>query len=393
MKIRLVLLFALLLLVSGCFQRSVKIGVALPLSGASTPRGQEILNAVMLAVEDVNQYGGVQGRKVELVMEDDSDSPEAGRKAAQSLIRRDVIGVVGHYSSDVTLAALPLYIEAETALVSASVSLSRIPAEGETFFRTLGSNALQAEAAARFIQASGFTRIAIVRNPSLYGRDLSERLQFSLKSAKVQQLLLEDGGAAIDQLKNYLPELVFYAGGYQDASRFWARLRETGLQPALMGGNTLHDSEFIRLLGLSAIREVWLTSGKHPPEAFLKRYRQRFGRPGPFSAYAYDAARLLLSAAEQAKTLNAASVRAELAGRQLYQGLTGAILLEPFAAAKAGSMAGFSVLAISPQGQFVPAVPLRPLYGSSGQTAGSWARTALSSAAGVKKPKAEARQP
>lgn len=364
---------ASLLCLSGCFEQKLKIGVALPLSGKSTPRGQEILNAVLMAVDDVNRYGGVKGHKVEVEIQDDRDTPVQGRQAAQALIAKQVLGVVGHYSSDVTLSVLPLYSSAKTALVSPSVSLSRIPSEGSIFFRTLGSNVQQAGAAAGFIHSSGFRRVAIVHNASLYGQDLSECLITSLKEyPDIQLQLLEDDNDSLDRIKRHLPELIFYAGGYQDAAQFLQKLRDNGLQQAFMGGNTLSDSEFIRQAGLSQSRQIWITAGGNPPEDFFIRYRQRFGQPGPFTAYGYDAARLLLSAADQAKTLDAEGVRAELARRNFYQGITGPILLEP--GNRATSRSGFGILEITPEGKFVAAQPIKPLFGKEGQKTGLLAR-------------------
>lgn len=357
-----------LLCLSGCFEQKLKIGVALPLSGKSTPRGQEILNAVLMAVDDVNRYGGVKGHKVEVEIQDDRDTPVQGRQAAQALISKQVLGVVGHYSSDVTLSVLPLYSSAKTALVSPSVSLSRIPSEGSVFFRTLGSNVQQAGAAASFIHSSGFRRVAIVHNASLYGQDLSECLIASLKEyPDIQLRLLEDDNDGLERIKRHLPELIFYAGGYQDAAQFLQKLRDNGLPQAFMGGNTLSDSEFIRQAGLSS-RQIWLTAGGNPPADFFTRYRQRFGQPGPFTAYGYDAARLLLSAADQAKTLDAEGVRAELARRNFYQGITGPILLEP--GNRATSRSSFGILEITPEGKFVAAQPIKPLFGKEGHKTG-----------------------
>lgn len=364
------------LTLSGCFQQSVKIGVALPLSGKSTPRGQEILNAVLLAVEDVNHYGGVQGHRVELMIQDDQDSPVPGRQAAEALIHAHVLGVVGHYSSDVTLSALPLYQEAHMALVSPAVSLSRIPSEGQYFFRTLGSNVQQAQAAAKFLHTSGFRRIAVVHNASLYGQDLAECLRTSLQAfPDVGFLSLADKAESFDRLKRLMPELVFYAGGYQDAAQFLQKMRENGLSSDFMGGNTLSDSEFVRLTGLAQNREIWTTAGRRPPEGFVNRYTQRFGPPGPFTMYAYDAARLLLSAANQATDLNAEGVQSELAHRRVYQGLSGPILLAPGQPARQPN--DYGILAITSEGKFVDAQPLQPRFGKAGLRFGSYAHTAV----------------
>ncbi len=377
LKPYLLLLLSLnILLLTGCFNRSVKLGVALPLSGSGTPRGQEILNGVLLAVEDVNRHGGVQGKQVEVIYEDDQDAPTTGQKAASALIDKGVIGVVGHYSSDVTLAVLPQYREAHTALVSPSVALSKIPDEGEVFFRTIDSNVQQARAAVSFIQTSGFTRVAVVRNASLYGQDLSQSFQASLKAFPgIKTLALEDKADSFERLRRYLPELIFYAGGYQDAAQFLLRLREAGIQTSFMGGNTLYDPEFIRLTGLSQAKDVWIASSGQAPPDFYERYRKRFGRPGPFSAYGYDAARLLLSAADQSKRLEPEAVRAELAGRTFYHGLTGAILLEPNARSAGHDEIG--ILTIGSDGNFVSAEPIEPLFSSAGKQAGTWAKAFL----------------
>lgn len=373
------LLLALLVAVlSGCSIRPLKLGVALPLSGAGTARGQEILNAVMLAVDDVNKAGGIKGRKVELAIQDDRDLPEQGRSAAQKLIDQDVIGVIGHYSSDVTLEALPVYVEAQTALISPSVTLSKVPHEGQFFFRTIGDNRLQTETVAQFIRTGQYQRVAVVSNSSLFGKDLAETLMQTLQKETGPTLkLYEDQPALIDTLLKELPELVFYAGGYRDAALFLQRLREKSSTIDFVGGNSLHDPEFIRLAGMVNIQRSWIISDVSPLDSdFASRYQQRFGQPGLFSPYAYDATRLLLQAAEGARGKPVAVTEA-LRRMASYEGLTGTMTVNPGLGATASQ--SYEMLSISSQGSFELFYPeaSAPRFGAVGQIAGTWARTAL----------------
>lgn len=348
----------------------------MPLSGAGTTRGQEILNAVMLAVEDVNKAGGVKGRKVELAIQDDRDLPQQGRQAAEKLIAQNVIGVIGHYSSDVTLEALPAYVAAQTALISPSVTLSKVPHEGQFFFRTIGNNRLQTEAAAEFIRSAQYQRVAIVSNRSLFGKDLAETLVQTLKTETGLQLQqYEDHPEVLPEVLSELPELVFYAGGYRDGALFLQRLREKSRVIDFMGGNSLHDPEFIRLAGLVNTQKSWIISDIPPPDAdFDSRYRQRFGQPGMFSPYAYDATRLLLQAAEGAKGRPEAVTEA-LRRMPSYEGLTGAIAVNPGLGAPVSQ--AYEILSISPQGSFDLFALQPPRFGSAGQIMGTWARSAL----------------
>lgn len=367
-----------LLLLSACAPRSIKIGVAVPLRGSGTNRGQEILNAVLLAAEDVNRAGGIKGRKVEVLVQDDRDLPEQGRAAAENLIKQHVLGVIGHYSSDVTLATLPQYLKAHTALISPSVSLSQVPEEGRYFFRTQPDNRAQAQAAAKFIHFSAYQRVALVHNGSVYGKDLAHELELALRpypGIQVQEYADQAQRDFMTEILKPIPELVFYAGGYRDAALFLQRLHEAGSQAEFMGGNTLYDTEFIRLAGLVHADKVWVVSKYYSEKApFYATYRQRFGPPGLMAAYAYDAAGLLLKAVAASEKLQPEQVALSLRHLAEYQGVTGKILLHKSSTERAGEQ---SILGISEQGDFTPLEGQKPLFVAAGQVAGAWAQASL----------------
>lgn len=345
---------------SSCWKRELKIGLAMPLSGASTPRGQEILNAVLLAIEETNQKGGVKGHPLELITQDDQDSAQLAPKSAETLVQKGVVGVIGHYSSDASLAALSTYIAAGIPLISPSVSLSNMPSEGRIFFRTGGHNLQQAQTAAEFIHASGFKRIAIVRNRSVYAKELAGHLESALKHyADTQAFQYQDEAELWNSFQLFQPELVFYAGGYQDASQFLLHMRDHNSYAQFMGGHTLEDDEFIRIAGVQQVKGSWVLS-RHQGEAeFIQKYQQRFGRPGPYSASAFEATQLLIKALETSPDFEPEDIQDALAKLQKQQ-----------------KQAPFYISEISDKGQFQPAPVLTQAYAQSGSRLGAKARLA-----------------
>ena len=362
-----------------CSPRVIKIGVAVPLSGSGTSRGQEILNAVLLAVEEVNLKGGIKGRKLKLVVQDDKDVPEQGVAAADALLKAGVLGVIGHYSSDVTLAALPRYVGAKTSLISPSVALSKVSEEGRYFFRTLPNNTVQAKVAAEFIHLSDFQRVSIIDNGSIYGKDLALELQAALKkypAIQVGEFSEEPGAEFVRKVINTVPELVFYAGGYRDSALFLQRMHEAGSLAEFMGGNALYDKEFIRLAGLVHIDKVWLVGNQKSPEnAFYTSYQQRFGPPGFLAEYAYDAAHLLFMAVEKSARLQPGMVSEVLQNSTHFKGVSGEIALSQHL--PSNRVPGQSILSITEAGEFDGYIQKDPLSSSAGQVVGAWANAGL----------------
>ncbi len=260
-----------------------------------------MLNAVVLAIEEKNQAGGVQGKKITLRIEDDRDEPERAIQLAQNMVDSNVLAVIGHYSSSTTRSALPTYTAANLPLLSPSVALSQIPGEGRTFFRVIHNNAVEAAAAAHWIKEQNFGNVAIVHNQSTYGKNLAEELQQKLPpSLNVQ--LLSDTKEDTETLMNRLPEVLFYAGGYQSAAAYLSNLRARDIHMPWIGPRTLKDRDLIRLLGadLAQSGQVVAPPNSKASETFEALYASRFGKPGPFAYSTYETLQALFAALESA---------------------------------------------------------------------------------------------
>src|SRR5438477_2253353 len=143
---------------------SIRIGTLTPLTGAGGPYGPVMVKAVKAVVDQVNAAGGVLGRKIELVSEDDQTNPEAGVRAARKLIDVDkVSAILGTWASSVTTAVAPLCWESKTFLttVSGSDTITLLPHQGY-LVRTQPNTQLQGKKFAEFMAAQGSRRVAIL---------------------------------------------------------------------------------------------------------------------------------------------------------------------------------------------------------------------------------------
>src|SRR5579871_243321 len=141
----------------------IRIGTLTPLTGAGGPYGPSMVKAVNAVVDEVNAAGGVLGRKIEIVSEDDQTNPEAGVRAARKLIDVDkVSAILGTWASAVTTAVAPLCWESKTVLctTSGADSITQLPHQGYVF-RTQPNTTLQGRKFGEFCVAQGCKRIAL----------------------------------------------------------------------------------------------------------------------------------------------------------------------------------------------------------------------------------------
>ncbi|MBN8754734.1 MULTISPECIES: ABC transporter substrate-binding protein [Variovorax] len=114
----------------------IRIGILIPLTGATSQFGATMSRAAQIAAEEVNAAGGVNGRRLEVVIEDDQSNPEAAVRAARKLIDVDrVVAIGGSYASSVTSAIAPLCWESKTVLATSSGadSITKLPHQGYVF--------------------------------------------------------------------------------------------------------------------------------------------------------------------------------------------------------------------------------------------------------------------
>jgi branched-chain amino acid transport system substrate-binding protein len=330
----------------------VKIAVAVPLTGNVAAAGDDIKAAVRMMVDATNAAGGVGGAKVELVSFDDLCEPREAALVAASIVRDpDIVGVIGHMCSSAHLAALPAYVREGVPVISPTATSVVIAArnrdeQGKVWsFRTVYRDDFQGKFLAKYMaKVMGLGKAALLYENTDYGLGLKKAF---LKQAGRRHLALVaveaykkgdlDFTALLTKIKAAGPQGLFIAGNYAEGALIASQAASVGLAVPKFGADALDNPDYIRLAGPAA-EDTYLTApalDETPGSAggrFVAAFAQRFGRqPSWMSAYAYDAAGVLLSAVAKAGP-DRDKVRAALAAMtgpgSAYAGIAGPIFFD-----------------------------------------------------------------
>jgi ABC-type branched-subunit amino acid transport system substrate-binding protein len=200
----------------------LKFGILTPLTGAGGQDGPRMLKAMQAVIDEVNKGGGVLGRKIDIIVEDDQTNPEAAVRAARKLIEFNKVPVImGTWASAVTSAVAPVCWESKTFLctVSGADSITLLPHQG-FIIRTQPNSALQGTSHAEFIAGLGKKKIAVIGIQAPFALSTKERLDAVLKNKGgnvVSHVIYEKDKATyrseIDQAMRSEPDFL-YLNGY-----------------------------------------------------------------------------------------------------------------------------------------------------------------------------------
>lgn len=310
----------------------IKIGLVAPFEGLYRPIGYQALAAAKLAVRQHNDAGGANGYLIEVVaLNDNQDAAVAAQRAREMVVDPDIMGVIGHFGSQTTLAALPVYRQAGLALVVPGATAVEVASKdySQTFRLGADCSLLGASAAHYAVRERGAMRLAVIRGEEdLVSSfvDMAEEY-----GAVIVADLDTDDQALLTSLAKTRPEIIFFGGGALDAGELLPRLRGAAIAAPLLGGSALDSAYLVQVAEGAAEGTTYVTSA--PPvqdQGFVDAYTALSGAlPGPRAALVYDATRLLLNALQDAVEAEGKPTRhgvvAALSQGQQYQGLTGRI--------------------------------------------------------------------
>lgn len=329
----LVVLMLAVALLSGCEKKAetVKIGVAGPMTGPEAKMGSDFKNAVTQAVEEWNAQGGVLGKKIELAVGDDQSDPKQAVSVANKLVNDGVVAVVGHFNSSCSIPASDVYSRAGVPMITPGSTNPQLTERGHrSVFRVCGRDDQQGLVGAAFVTRKlNLKKVAILHDKTTYGQGLAEEFRKNLGSA-VQTTYFggitkgdKDFKTVLTSVKQGGPELIFFGGIYPEGGLLVKQAREISLSVPFMSGDGCIDPKFIEIAGAAAVEGTFLTFGPDPnniPAAkdFLAKYKARYGEPGPYSIYAYDAVTALLQAMKAAGTAKGEAVTEKLHSAEFH---------------------------------------------------------------------------
>ncbi len=313
-------------LVSPAFSaETIKIGVGGAHSGELASYGVPTLNAARLVAEEFNAKGGLLGKQVEIVAADDQCKPELASNAATSLISNDVVGVVGMICTGATMAALPIFNEANIVAISPSATAPVLTlGEGnDIFFRTIGHDFTQAQISAKFIgeQVKPKT-IAFLHDNGEYGKGFADSVKENIENnyKDIEVVLYEavtpgasDYSAVVRKLRREGADFLVWGGYLPEGSKIVNNIVELELDIPLLGPDGLKDPNFISTAGEAS--EGSYASGPADTSASplskkaFESHQAKYGStPGAFFDNGYAAAHALMSAIEAANSTETAKI-------------------------------------------------------------------------------------
>jgi len=341
--------FAAALTLGGCgggdSGDTIKIGEFASLTGATASFGTSSHNGSIMVIDAANASGGVLGKKIKLITQDDQSKPGEAATAVRKLISRDrVVALIGEIASSRSLEAGPIAQQSKIPMVSPGSTNPNVTKVGDYIFRVCFIDPFQGTVMAKFTLSSlKKTRVAVltdVRQDYSVGlaqfyKDYLTKNGGTIVSEQSYSSGDQDFKAQLTSIKGANPEVLFVPGYYNEVGLIARQARELGITVPMLGGDGW-DSPTLTQIGGAALENTFFSNhfsveDKNPViQDFVCTYRERFKKdPDGMAALGYDAAKVLLDAMTRAGTTEPAKVRDALAATVDFQGVTGKISIDP----------------------------------------------------------------
>lgn len=294
-------------------KKTIRVGFSAQLTGVQSELGVQERNGVQMAMEEINAAGGIAGRPIELIVQDDLGTPEGARAADHELIKADVVAIIGHATSAQTMAGLPVINAAHVVMLSPTATTPELSGRDDYFFRISYSLKDRALAMAQHIyQGRRITRIAVIcdTDNTAYSKAFQEAFAGKFQSlggqltgeADFSSKSQPDFIPLVAQLHASNPDGLLIIAADIDTAFIAQRTRLMGWQIPLFTSawaqtQTLISNGGQAVEGLEI--EIANTHNDQAPDYldFKTRYQSRFGRAPSFgAALGYEAAGVLAAA-------------------------------------------------------------------------------------------------
>lgn len=316
----------------------IVVGMYGSLTGDGASFGQSSREGTELAVDEVNNAGGLLGgRKIKLLVEDDQSKPEEASNAVTKLVTQDkVVAVLGEVASRRSLAAAPICQKYMVPMISPSSTNERVTQVGDYIFRVCFIDPFQGEVLAKFayndLKARKVAVLKDIQQDYSVGLTDSIAKHFTALGGQVLDPVSYSTGdadfkAILTQVRSQKPDAVFVTGYYPEAAIIARQARELGMKMPLLGGDGWVGDALKN--GREALNNSFISnhySGDNPDpvvQNFVKAYRAKFNRePDAIAALAYDAVKVLAEAITRSKSTEGPKLRDALATADV-PGVTG----------------------------------------------------------------------
>jgi branched-chain amino acid transport system substrate-binding protein len=317
----------------------VRIGVFMSLTGTTANFGISSVNGIKMAADEINTAGGINGKQIELLVQDDrSDASEAATIVTKFVTQDQVHAILGEVASSRSIAAAPIAQNAKIPMLTPSSTNPEVTKKGDFIFRSCFIDPVQGAAIAQFAARTlNAKRAAImVDRKNDYSTGLEKvinetftRMGGQIVATQSYQEGDQDFNAQLTSLKGANPEVIFVPGYYNDVGLIAKQARDKGITVPLVGGDGW-DSTQLYAIGGTALDGSFFTNHYSPfdtdpkVQKFVNDYKARYNSsPDALAATAYDAAKIMFDAIKRANSLDGTAIRNALAATYEFPGVTG----------------------------------------------------------------------
>ena len=307
-------------------QGDIPIAAIGPMTGQYASFGQQFKHGAEMAVADINAAGGVNGKKLTLVVEDDACDPKQAVAAAGKLAARKVRLVAGHFCSGSSIPASKVYADEGIIQISPASTNPKLTDEraGPSIFRVCGRDDQQGSVAGKYL-ADKFKgkKVAILHDKTTYGKGLADETQKAMNAAGLKEVLYEaytagekDYRALVTKLKSANVDVIFLGGYHTEGGLIVRQMREQGMKTTLVGGDALMTQQYWQITGEAGAGTLMTFSPDPRKSAAAKdvvaRFKAKNIDPEGYVLYTYAAIQAWAQAASAVKSEDTKAVTAEL---------------------------------------------------------------------------------
>lgn len=330
-------------------ENEIKIGVNYELSGGVATYGQSSVEGIELAVKQINDAGGVDGKKIALVKYDNKSEPSEATTLANKLIDQDkVVAILGPATSGSFKSQIPVAEKNKVPVASGSATDDDVTVDAsgvkEYAFRICFTDTYQGTGMANYALSnlSKKKAVVIMDSSSDYGKGLAENFTKTFEAGGGSIVAKEsyvskdtDFNAILTSIKGEDFDVIFIAGYYQEAGLIIKQARDQGIDATILGADGFDSPDLVKLAGADALNDIYFSNhysslDKDPLVVkFIEDFQAEYGRePDAFNALGYDLAKFVVDGIERAGKVDREALKDALAATTDFAGVTGSFSID-----------------------------------------------------------------
>jgi branched-chain amino acid transport system substrate-binding protein len=321
----------------------IVVGEFASLTGATANFGQSAHKGVQMAFDEANASGGVLGKKLRLVTEDDqSKAGEAATVVRRLISREQPVALIGEVASSRSLEAAPIAQKNRIPMITPASTNPKVTEVGDCIFRVCFIDPFQGAVLAKFMLQRGWKTAAILTDVKQdysvglteFFRDYYLKNGGTITSEQSYSSGDKDFKAQLTSIRSTTPQAILVAGYYNEVGLIVSQARELGLNMPLLGGDGWDSPSLVEVAGEAVegnfFSNHFSAEDQSPAvQDFLTKFRAKYQEePDAMAALGYDAARLLFDAMNRAGTTESEALRRAIGSTSGLASVTGNISLD-----------------------------------------------------------------